>query len=186
MEVDTQSVLTDLQKTRTTLTKKGEDISAEIQRLLAQQEALDKQVASLDVVINLYSQDSSLESEKSANVEPDIIDVSNCEASQTPDNQDVGSVSVNTDEVDFQLNGQIPSNGKKMNMRRAVRENFDNLPTLFTKADIKELIVKNGGAEKRVNENALRSIIRTLKDDNLIEVEVPATGRAKQIYRKVD
>ncbi len=186
MEVDTQSVLTDLQSTRATLTKNGEVISAEIQLLLAKQDALKKQLASLDVVIDIYSQDNGFAGEKLANVESDAVDDSDNKTSLITNDQDFGSISANTDQVDFQLDGQVSSNGKKMTMQQTVRENFDNLPTVFTKDDIKNLIVENRGTDKRINENALRSIIRSLKDDNLIEVKVPATGRSKQIYTKAN
>lgn len=181
MKVDTQSVLADLQSTRATLCKDIESINDEVERLLAKQEAVSKQISSLDVVIGIYSQGNESENEVQETGNPTPNDVAESIASQETDNEPP-----KTEETDFQLNAQTPVNGKKSSLRQIVRNNLDRLPTLFTKEDIEILVAENGGADRSINDNTLASIIRSLKDDNLIEVKVPATGRAKQIYTKAD
>ena len=185
MNANTQGILTELHKTRSVLIAKRGRVEDELKLIMSEKDAIDKQVSSLDVVISIYddnlvahpAEESAGDGEKET-LPDSVTDAANQieDSGKTPD----------MPETVFELNGHSSATKNKTGMRQAVRDNLSDLPSLFTKEDIENLLFREMPEKKgQINENTMSSLIRSLTDDNLIEVEVPATGRKKQIYKKV-
>jgi hypothetical protein len=90
-------------------------------------------------------------------------------------------------------NGGQPSGHKprvpkrrRRGLLNTARENFDDLPQVFTKYDVVKILVReHPELNGTMNDSSLRGVLGGLAEQEFIKIKIPAQGIEPQVYEKI-
>ena len=85
----------------------------------------------------------------------------------------------------YVANDKLITRGRSSNFRNLVREEFGNLPNLFNKKDVINLM-ENAYPELKgnINTNTMSGVMRSLVKNGFAKIRHKATGTSSQVYEK--